>query len=215
MQEFKTYTSLTDAITTEGITAILTKYEIPYKVEDTSKNFDASFSLNTAGKSFIIYLQQPDFEKANAVIETDLTLDKSGIPQDHFLYSFSEDELIDLLKNPEEWHPLDVKLAHEILIDRGVRIPSDAIEKSKKEKALENSKPEKSDATTLWIGYLFSFMGGLLGLAIALFLIFSKKTLPDGQKTYTYIPSDRKHGYNMLSLSLFKVVVLLIMYLNQ
>ena len=215
MQEFKTYMSLTDAVTTDGITAILTKHAIPFKVEDTSKNFDASFSLNTAGKSFIIYLMQNDFEKANSVIESDLTLVKSEIPEDHFLYSFADTELIDVLKNPEEWHPLDVKLAQEILNDRGVSIPTEAIELSKKEKALEKNKPEKSGSTTLLIGYVFSLTGGLIGLAIAFFLIFSKKTLPNGEKIYTYVKSDRKHGYNMISLSLLIVVVLLIVYLNQ
>ncbi len=207
--------SLTDAVTTDGITAILTKHAIPFKVEDTSKNFDASFSLNTAGKSFIIYLMQIDFEKANSILESDLTLDKSEITQDHFLFSFADTELIDVLKNPEEWHPLDVKLAQEILNDRGVSIPTEAIEISKKEKALEKNKPEKSGSTTLLIGYVFSLTGGLIGLAIAFFLIFSKKTLPNGEKIYTYVKSDRKHGYNMISLSLLIVVVLLIVYLNQ
>jgi hypothetical protein len=118
MSDYKTYMSLTDLESAFEITTILTNKGIPFKVEDTSKNFDASFSMNKADKSIMIFLDPKDFEKANSIIDNELVLNKNEINKEHFLYSFSTDELLDVIKNTEEWHPLDVKLAKEILKDR-------------------------------------------------------------------------------------------------
>jgi len=210
MSDFKTYMSLTTTESATEIAAILTKKGIPFRVEDTSKNFDASFSLNKANKSILIFLELKNFEKADKVIDEELVLDKNAIDENHFMYAFSNEDLLDVVKNPEEWYPLDVKLAKHLLQQKGVTIDEAIISNFKKEKAFENLKPEKSDTVTIWIGYVFSIMGAVLGFAISLFLINSKKTLPSGEKVYTYCQSDRKHGLTMFIISCIVSVISII-----
>ena len=72
------------------------------------------------------------------------------------MYMFNNEELLDVIKNAEEWHPLDVKLAKELLKTKKVSINEEEILKFKKDKVAENQKPEKCDSTTLLIGYIFS-----------------------------------------------------------
>ena len=95
MSDLKTYMSLTDAESASEITSILTKNKIPFKIQDTGEDFDASFSMNKASKSILIFLHPNDFERANAVIDTELILDENTIDKEHFLYGFSNDELLD------------------------------------------------------------------------------------------------------------------------
>lgn len=210
MTDFKTYMSLTTVESASEIAAILTKNEIPFKVEDTSKNFDVSFSMNKADKSILIFLDSKDFEKANKAIDEELVFDERNIDANHFMYSFSNEDLLDVVKNTEEWHPLDVKLAKQLLQQKGITIDETIISNFKKEKAIENLKPEKSDVITIWIGYIFSLLGGLLGFAISLFLMNSKKTLPSGEKIYTYCQTDRSHGFKMLILSCISIITSII-----
>jgi hypothetical protein len=201
MSDYKTYMSLTDLESAFEITTILTNKGIPFKVEDTSKNFDASFSMNKADKSIMIFLDPKDFEKANSIIDNELVLNKNEINKEHFLYSFSTDELLDVIKNTEEWHPLDVKLAKEILKDRNYNLSDEVLHTLKKEKENELKEPEKNDIAWIIIGYLFSVLGGFIGFFIAYHLMTNKKTLPNGESIYSYSKSDRLHGRNMLIIA--------------
>ncbi|MGC4039818.1 MAG: hypothetical protein QM710_03235 [Flavobacterium sp.] len=215
MADFKTYMSLTDNESVSEITAILTKHHIPYKVEDTSKNFDASFSMNKADKSIMVFLNPADFEKATAVIDSELVLDESQINQDHFLYSFSNEELLDVIKTSEEWHPMDVKLSKVILRDRDFNLSEDQLSYLKTERAKELRQPDKNDITLIITGYIFALLGGFVGFFIGLHLINYKKTLPNGEKVWCYSEQDRKHGRNMLLIASLSVCLILFLLLNK
>lgn len=215
MSDFKTYMCLTDAKSVSEITTILSKHLIPFKVEDTSKSFDPSFSFNNTSKSILILLDIKDFEKANHVIDKELILNIDEIDKEHFLYTFSEEELLDVIKNSEEWHPLDVKLAKKIIKDKDFTINETEIINHKNAKQNKIYKPEKSSKTTILTGYVFSLIGGFIGIAIALFLINNKKTLPTGEKIYTYCKEDRNHGVKMLISSCIILIIYLFFALKK
>lgn len=201
MPGFKTFMDLTDPETAMEYAAILDGHKIPYKLQDTSKDFDASMSFNKATKTFMLMLNPKDFEQANALLELKAAFDIDQINASHPFFSFSNDELSDVVMNYDEWNPTDVKLAKHLLAKDKIAISDAQINAFKKGKEAEMRKPEKSDRVTILIGYVFSLTGGIIGLAISLFLINSKKTLPSGEKIYTYCESDRKHALVMLSIS--------------
>ncbi|MDB5013033.1 MAG: hypothetical protein JWQ25_1235, partial [Daejeonella sp.] len=62
----------------------------------------------------------------------------------------------------------------------------------------ELAKPEDSQKTWIIAGYIFSFLGGLLGIFIVWHLVSHKKTLPNGDSVYGYSVEDRKHGNRIL-----------------
>jgi len=64
----------------------------------------------------------------------------------------------------------------------------------KNERLKHLAKPEENQKPWIIAGYLFSILGGFLGLIIGYFLWTAKKTLPNGKKVYSYSKKDRKHG---------------------
>lgn len=62
-------------------------------------------------------------------------------------------------------------------------------------------KPEVSQKTWIYAGYILGVVSGLLGLFIGLSLMSSKKLLPNGEKVFSYIESDRKHGLYIVIIS--------------
>lgn len=200
MADFKTFMSLTDASVAEEFASILETNKIPFRIQDTSKDFDASFSNNKATQSIIIMLDPKDFDKATEVLDITIEFEINDIDKNHPMFTFDRGELIDVIKNNDEWHPLDVKLAQYLLDKQQITIDNDEISRYKKIKLIDSSKPEVPNPVTILTGYAFCMIGGLIGIAIALFLITARKTAADGRKHYVYSITERNHGYVMLIL---------------
>ncbi|HCQ12047.1 hypothetical protein, partial [Flavobacterium sp.] len=190
--------SLTDSIVANEMIQILKANNIEFKVQDTSKDFDASFANNSAKDSILIMINPNDFEKASKLLEENMEFKIDEIDTQHPLFSFNTEELKDVIKNYDEWHPLDIKLARYLLNKQNIIVENSEIIKQQQEKKLKAEKQEKSSSLTLVMGYLFCIMGGLAGIGIAIFLLTGKRTLSDGSKKYIYSKSDRNHGKYML-----------------
>jgi hypothetical protein len=57
------------------------------------------------------------------------------------------------------------------------------------------------------VAYLFSFLGGVVGIIIGWNMVTAKKTLPNGQQIYAYRESDRRHGRWIISLGFVMFLV--------
>lgn len=200
MADFKTFMSFTEMNRVTEITEILKKSVIPFRLQDTSKDFDVTFSNDASKNSFLIMLDQNDFDKASAVLEEKIEFDINEIDGQHPLFSFSANELKDVVKNYDEWHPFDIRLAKHLLEKQNIHLSDDEIKEHKLQKEIKEEQPEKPALLTLFMGYAFCLGGGLAGIGIALFMLTGKKTLSNGSKKYIYSKSDRKHGFYMLLL---------------
>ena len=198
MSDFKTFMSITDATIAEEIIGILETNKMDFRVQDTAKDFDASLAYNEAKNSILIMLDPKDFGIASSILEQNTKFDITEIDPQHPLLSFSNEELKDVVKNYDEWHPIDVKLARYLLNKQNIVVQESEIKEQQHVKELKAQEQENSSSLTLWMGYLFCLMGGLAGIGIAIFLLTAKKKLPDGTKKFIYTDSDRKHGFYML-----------------
>jgi len=106
------------------------------------------------------------------------------------------------LTRPDEWSPIDYKLSIALLRERGKSIDQDLILSLKKQRLNDLSKTESSQVPWIILGYFVSILGGIIGVAIGLHLMTSKKSLPDGKKIYSYKDSDRKHGGIIFSIGI-------------
>lgn len=209
MSDFKTFMSLTDRSMVKEITSILECNQLNFRMQDTSRDFDPTMANNEAYHSTLVMLDPKDFEKANVLLEEHTPLNIAEIDPSHPLFSFSNDELKEVVKNYDEWHPLDVKLAKYLLQKQNITVGQNEIKEQQHVKELKAGEHEKSGLQTLIMGYLFCLMGGLAGIGIALYLLFGKKTLPDGSKKYLYAERDRRHGFYMLLLGAIVFTLLL------
>ncbi len=200
MSDFKTFMSIPDATIADEIIEILQTHKMDFRTHNTAKDFDASMAYNEAKNSTLIMLDPKNFEMAATILEENTKFDINEIDPQHPLFSFSNNELIDVVKNYDEWHPIDVKLAKHLLNKQNITVDPRDVKEQQRVKELKSHDQETSSSLTLWMGYLFCIMGGIAGIGIAIFLMTAKKKLPDGTKTFVYTDSDRRHGFFMLLL---------------
>jgi hypothetical protein len=90
------------------------------------------------------------------------------------------------------------------------------IAKLKQQRNDELAKPDTYNNVWLYIGYLSALAGGIFGIFIGWHLYYSKKTLPDGRRVYSYNERQKRHGKIILVMScLLFPVWLLIKYKFQ
>lgn len=178
-------TDLKDLLSENGIESILA---------DNVPPVDVTFSGNTLRNEIEIRLKQSDFKKAEDILEKNAEELIASIDKDYYLFEFTDEELYEVLLKSDEWNAFDYTLAQKILKQRGKSVDKELLNSLKKERLKDLAKPEENQKPWIIAGYIFSLVGGFLGLIIGYFLWTSKKTLPNGQKVYSYSANDRKHG---------------------
>ena len=112
-------------------------------------------------------IKSSDFHKANKILETQITNNISQIDSDHYLYSFSNEELFQIISKPDEWSRQDFLLAKRILHERGVTLSEKEVSDMTWKRIVEIGKPEKGSLFWIAIGYILS-LGGLFGFFFGL-----------------------------------------------
>lgn len=205
--EFKTFMTFPNRSQVDAIVTVLNENSIPYKLQDTSKDFDVTFSNDGLKNTFLIMLLETDFDKVNQLLEKNIPFDSSTVDNNHPFYSFTIEELKEVVKNFDEWFPTDVKLAKELLSKQHIEVSQKAIVQHQLIKQKQSEQPEKSSLLTLAMGYTFCVFGGLAGIGIALYLLFGKRKLANGEQVYLFSRNDRNHGLAMLILGLIGLLI--------
>ncbi|TYR32190.1 DUF2007 domain-containing protein [Sphingobacterium phlebotomi] len=204
---FRTFSSIEDA---KNYQNILAESDIQSNIKDIPPGVDMSFLGSTAGHEYELQIHRADEDRANTLIAKYEEAELIASEGDHYLYQFTNKELIEILQKPDEWSKFDYRLANEILLERGEEVDSDMLTAMKNERLLDLAKPEKSKRYMIVMGYIFSILGGALGIAIGYALSNAKKTLPNGEKVWSYTVQDRKHGRIIFGIG---VTVLSILFL--
>ncbi|CAL2095531.1 hypothetical protein [Tenacibaculum sp. 190524A02b] len=195
---FKKFPTLSEAKECENI---LNDNDIKTVLGDNIPPVDITFTGNNLQNQYEIRIHKNDFEKARKIMEHEAERFFEEINKDYYLFNFSNDELYDVLLKADEWNEFDYKLTQKILKERGKNIDPDLLISLRKERLKELAKPEESQKTWIYAGYLFTFLGGFLGIIIGYFLWTSKKTLPNGEKVFSYSEKDRKNGKYIFYMS--------------
>jgi hypothetical protein len=186
---------------------LLNENKIENLLENISINFDPILSNNEFGKEYCVKIKKIDFERANDILSEKAKVEINEIQDDYYLFSFSDEELIDVIEKSDEWNKFDVELAHKLLKERGNEITDEQINEIKKQRIVELSKPEEGQNIYIIIGYVCAILGGLLGIFIGWHLLTYKKTLPNGNRIYAYSENDRKQGNRILILGGIFIVI--------
>lgn len=214
-EKYLTFRRFNNPEDANDLVTTLNTNNIPYFVEDASPSFDVTFSGNTFEKEVHIKLKQSDFESTEELLLNNTQVAIDQLPKDYYLLEFTNEELIEILMKPDEWSPTDYSLSQQILKERGKEVDAEFISTLKKKRNEELSKPEKSQKNWIYAGYIFALLGGLLGIFIGWHLMTFKKTLPNGQRAYGYVESDRKNGRIILILGLIFLTISLITRWNS
>lgn len=211
MDKYRTYGLYNDSEQVDFIARILEDNNVPYMLEDNSRAApDLIVGQDTANK-YLVKINPDDFIKVNFLLDLEAEKELDSIEKDYYLFSFSNEELLEIVSEPDSWCALDRKLAKKLLKDRGIEI-SDNLEKTFFDKRIKDlSKKEESSTIWMVVGYISALLGGFIGIAIGLTLWTHRKTLPNGERIYVYKSTDRTHGMIISLIGIF-VFLLTVFY---
>jgi hypothetical protein len=199
--DFVVFRKFNDQERVEAIVAILREHHIEFQVTEDRDSLDGLYGGSKL-TNYYVKLKQADFARTHAVLQSLGEEALEHVEKDHYLYAFTDEELFEVLSKPDEWNEMDYQLSKRILKERGKEINNDTIELLKQQRIRELAKPEESQRAWIYAGYIFSLLGGLLGIFIGWHLSSFKKTLPNGQRVYGYAEADRKHGSRILIIGI-------------
>ncbi len=116
-----------DSEEVDDVCGILTTASIPYKLGTNADIFAITSIGSTRDQDVIITVKLDDYDAARAALEQNYL--KLDLPDDHYLISFSDQELIDLVAAPDDWNPYDVAHAKQLIQEKTLDVSE--IEKSK------------------------------------------------------------------------------------
>src|SRR5690606_34934099 len=110
---------------------------------------------------------------------------------------------------------LDYNFAKEILLERGEEIDLNMLTEMKNERLSHLAEPEKSKGYMIITGYIFSVLGGALGIAIGYALWNAKKTLPNGEIVWSHTDRDRQHGRIIFLIGITVLIILILLKITD
>jgi hypothetical protein len=213
--EFILFKRFDDVALANALTDVLDANGIAFTTEESDHSFDPGFRSNELTKQYSVKIKAEDFERVTDLLNKNELENVNNADKDHYLYSFTDAELTEVLAKADEWSPFDYQLARKILTERGVTINEEILTDLKKERLEELKRPEPPQNGWIIVGYIFAIMGGALGIFIGWYLVTFKKTLPDGQRVYAYNESDRQQGKWILYIAIAVTVIVVVSRISQ
>src|SRR5690606_11183401 len=111
MSNYTTFKKFPDAAEAKHLQQFLIENGIECTFVNNSPRLDNSFSGGELLKEYEIQLKQSDFEKAHELLEQLAEDMMSNLDEDYYMYSFSNEELYDVVLKQDEWSEFDYVLA--------------------------------------------------------------------------------------------------------
>ena len=199
MEIFRTFK---DRPAAEDLASWLNQQGVEATVSET-RDFDPSFAHSLLTREWSVRIALADFSRATEALQHFYEQRLDLVPPDYYLFGFTDAELEDIIRKPDEWGDLDYALARELLLRRGTGPDDEQIRllRSKRYETLSKPENEESGSYLAW-GYGLSIVGGFLGSLIGWHLMNSHKILPDGKKLPRYSESSRAHGKRIFWLGI-------------
>jgi hypothetical protein len=205
---FEIYNTFHNEALARDLIEILDENGIAYKINDVKSSLDTLYrGSNPIDRQIEIKIKPNDFDKVNEIWRDQLEVNIDDLDSEHYILDFTNTELFEIIARPDEWSPVDFKLAIELLKKRGKNIDEDLLNSLKTQRINDLNKKEPSQTPWIIVGYFVSVLGGILGMVIGMVIMQSKKVLPNGKKVYTYSAADRSQGTIIFYLGIFFLVV--------
>jgi hypothetical protein len=210
MNDFVTYQSFFEEEQVALFIDVLKENKISYIVETEPVILDHTIIGNDPDRKIHLKLNQSDFITADSLFEKVVTENLSSLPQDYYLYQFSNEELKEIFTKPDEWSKQDVVIAKGILAERNVFYTDEELAQLKNNRIKYLAKPENGLNIWVVVGYISSLLGGIFGIVLGYILFSSKKLLPDGGKVFLFNRNSQLHGKIIFILGIIFLILTLL-----
>lgn len=114
--EYQRFGTLGDA---SFLIDLLDANQIPFKIDDSANRFDMSAAANNPLEGGIVIQVRPsDKERVDQI---NFKTSEAASINDHYMYSLSDNDIIDAVVNPEDWTKEENMLAQEIFKQRNLK----------------------------------------------------------------------------------------------
>lgn len=189
-RSFRHYADRAEAV---DLVALLNSEGLDAVVSDNSAVFDVTFTAG-AEQEYHVLLPADEFLRAEEILEREAREVPLILSAEHYLRTFDNDELMEVLKEADAWSPEDRVQAERLLRARGVAVDHEVLRAARQQRKEELARPEKARWTWLAVGIALIWIGGIGGLVIGWSLMSARKVLPDGRSVYRYTEGDRRSG---------------------
>lgn len=186
----------------EPVLAILKEHNVTYEFLKIGKVVDAMIAGETLNYNYELKIARNQFEYVNQLLLDKIQINLDNVDPEYYLFSFSDEELGEILRKPDEWGRQDYIIARQLLESRGINYSEEDLTYFKNKRLQILARPEKEGKGWLYAGYFFAAFGGFIGVLIGLALWQSTKVLPNGNKVYTYDQKTRNRGRRIMYISL-------------
>lgn len=206
---FRRFESLAEAT---AIQKIFTKHNIPNVLSEERALLDNTIIGQQFDLPFHVKIPADHFTKAEDVLRQSIDISAIEVEKDYYLLAFSNEELMEVIEKKDEWGNYDYALALQLLEERGHKLTNDDIERLDSKRIASLAIPE--DGLNIWtvFGYFSAAIGGVLGIFIGIYMMQSKKTLPDGSRVPTYNRQTQTHGLYILIIGVISAALSNIFY---
>lgn len=181
---------------------LLLQHGIEASLSGEENEFERLYFGSMTKSFYEVQIAASDFPKANQIVADAEKRAIEMIGKDYYLYEYSDKELWEIIEKYDEWSAFDFHLAQRILKERGHTVDATVIESMRYKRLDTLVQPEKVAPVWLAAAYIAAFMGGVLGVLFGYTIMTATKTLPDGNKVYTYTSKDRAHGKTIFYIGL-------------
>lgn len=129
---------------------------------------------------------------------------KINLPENHYLLGSTDEELVEIVAHSSEWSGFDVAHARRLISQRGIDLKKVMDKRAEHIDQLRRGK--RASKRLIVFGWIFSFLGGLIGVGIAWSLVSMKEKTPDGE-FFSFDEESRVVGGRMLKISVTVVAV--------
>ena len=204
MPELLTYAKFYSSQETVELSDRLTAANIPFKVEQEKESLPSVYIGQSMDPMILLKVPDDRFEDVNQIVRKAARQQFADIDPGYYLFSFTDQELLDVLAKPGEWNIFDQAIAEKILEERQVVIPAATAAQNKPE-----YEPAKLETKWLVAEYLGSIFMPFVGIIIGLASLLSYKTLSSGKRVSLYDAATKNHAKIMLVIGIVRTAVFL------
>lgn len=210
MGELVLFKSFYEREEAEGLHDFLQGKGIYSRIENSRALLDTVYIGHTGDKTILLLMAQSDFRRANQLIDEEIESRIGEIGPDYYLHDMTDDELLEIIRKPDEWNNQDVLIAKSLLSERGKDLTDTDIQEKKTLRIRELAKPQGMSPAYIFLSYALSLWFPLYGIVFALLLLNATTLLPNGLKVRAYTEKTRNHGWVVLVISISLSIVLFV-----
>ena len=208
MTEYLNFSKYHTAEEAREVSELFTQENIPNILEHEVNQLDKIYIGESLDPYFVIRIPAACFDKANTVLINHAKKQLDNINPDYYLFGFSNEELQEVTRNPDEWNHFDQALALKLLADRNIAVPVKVQLAEVKEYI-----PYRLQLPWIILGYVLAILFNLAGITIGIITMVAYRTLQNGQRVPMYDRYTRLHAKIMMGIGLVRLMFFVIFLL--